>query len=83
MNGGSKVTYDDITVGLPALLICVEGVIFMVGNHFIFNAKGYRIGKDESGPSHNMLQAILNALNPMDLIQGIGQAFGSFRGRKE
>ena len=82
MTGGAKVTYDDITIGLPALLICVEAVIFMVGNLFVFNAKVYRESKQETGPDFSIAQALLDALNPADLVRGIGQAFGSFRGRK-
>jgi hypothetical protein len=79
VTGNSKVTYNDITIGLPALLICVEAMVFMIANHFVFNAKEYRNVKAEAGPTLGFARALLNALNPIDLIQGIGQAFGTHR----
>jgi len=81
VTGSSKITYDDITIGVPALLICVEAVIFMAANLFVFNIKEYRNSKEQTGRDYSIMQALLNALNPMDLIRGIVQAFGSFRAR--
>ena len=83
MSGSSKVTYEDITVGIPALLICIEAAIFMVAFYFIFNAKAYRQSKEEVGASSaGIVRALFDAMNPTDLLRGIRQAFGSFRGRK-
>ncbi|KIX92789.1 uncharacterized protein Z520_11452 [Fonsecaea multimorphosa CBS 102226] len=82
MTGNSHVTYDDLTIGLPALLICVEGVIFMVGFYFTFNAREYRSCVEGKPKTYRPVQALVDALNPMDLMRGVFQAFGSFRGRK-
>ena len=82
VTGNSKVTYDDITVGLPALLICIESVVFLVAFHFVFNAREYRGAKEEVNSAHGVAQALLDALNPMDLLRAIGQAFTLTGSRK-
>ncbi|OCT49477.1 seven transmembrane receptor protein [Cladophialophora carrionii] len=82
VTGGSKVTYDDITIGLPALLNCVEALMFMVGNYFIFNIREYRTGQEKDGPRSRIRKSLPDALNPMDLIRAIGLAFGSLRSRR-
>ena len=73
MNGNSKVTYNDVTIGLPALMICVEAVVFMVANHFVFNAKPYH-HTEKAGAGYSFVQALLDVMSPMDLIRSIGQA---------
>jgi hypothetical protein len=75
VKGGPKVTYDDITVGVPALLVCVEAVFFMIGYFVFFNAKEYKDRKVEAGSSYSLAQALLHAMNPGDLIHGIARAF--------
>lgn len=81
VTGNTKITYDDITIGLPALLISVEAVVFMVAFHFVFSAKDYR--HDEGIASrYTVRQALLHALIPIDLVQGVAQAFASF-GRRD
>ena len=82
MTGNSKITYRDITIGLPALLICIEAVIFMVAFYFTFHSKEYRGSKDEPGSANRTVQAFFHALNPVDLVRGIGTAFRSFDGAK-
>ncbi|ETI26594.1 hypothetical protein G647_03372 [Cladophialophora carrionii CBS 160.54] len=82
VTGGSKVTYHDITIGLPALLNCVEALMFMVGNYFIFNVREYRTGQEKDGPRYRIRKSLPDALNPMDLIRAIGLAFGSLRSRR-
>ncbi|EXJ56393.1 hypothetical protein A1O7_06736 [Cladophialophora yegresii CBS 114405] len=82
VTGSSKVTYDDITIGLPALLICVEALMFMVGNYLIFNVREYRTGQEKDGPTYVVGKSLPDALNPVDLLRAIALAFGSLRTRK-
>lgn len=82
MKGDSKVTYQDITVGLPAMLICIEGMLFTAAFYFTFRSREYRKNMAETRSVKGMVQAFLHALNPMDLIHGVGTAFASFRRAK-
>jgi hypothetical protein len=71
------VTYDDITVGLQALLVCIEALAVMLSFYFFFHSNEYH--KDKSALSvYSPAQALIHALNPIDLIRGIGLAFGGF-----
>ena len=83
VTGGSKVTYNDLTIGLPACLICIEQVIFSAFFYFTFRSSEYRTVKEQQGSplEYGMGRAIAEALNPSDLLGGIAAAFGHF-GRK-
>ncbi|KIV91682.1 hypothetical protein PV10_06196 [Exophiala mesophila] len=74
VQGSSKVTYRDITVGIPALLTCIEAVLFTASYYLTFHAKEYRDHRVETRSISGMFGALLHALNPMDLIRGIGYA---------
>ncbi|OQV02348.1 hypothetical protein CLAIMM_07563 [Cladophialophora immunda] len=82
VTGNLHITYDDITVGLPALLVCVESIIFMIGFYFTFSAREYQTCVEGKTQTYSPPQAVLSALNPMDLIHGVVQAFKSLRRRR-
>ncbi|KAG6994070.1 N amino acid transport system protein [Physcia stellaris] len=79
----SSLSYDDITFGLPNLLLCVEMLIFSLLHLYASN----------STPYHNSIRggyvggrcgikAIAATCNPLEIIQGIGQGAG-YQGRTE
>lgn len=68
-------TYRDITIGIQALLICVEALLCELSFFFFFHHKEYRGEKHaEVIPAHSPFKAFLHALSPMDLLRGIGFA---------
>jgi len=81
VSGNSKVTYHDITIGLQSLLVCIESLLCTVSFYFFFRASEYRQSqKDESATLavYGPAGALLNSLNPVDLLRGIILAFGGF-----
>jgi hypothetical protein len=43
-----------------------------------FNAKEYAIHKEEGDGGYSLPRAVVDCLNPVDLLTGVGQAFASF-----
>ncbi|KAI1612320.1 organic solute transporter Ostalpha-domain-containing protein [Exophiala viscosa] len=81
VSGNSKVTYHDITIGIQALLVCIESLINVVSFYFVFRASEYKHSQKEDGASltvYGPAGALLNSLNPTDLLRGIILAFGGF-----
>jgi hypothetical protein len=54
----------------------------MVVNQYIFHVREYESIQEKEGPSYRVVEALLDALNPVELVRAIGLAFGSFRARK-
>ncbi len=80
--GSKKLTYDDITIGLQSLLVCIEALACQLSFYFFFHAKEFAVNKHEGakdGVVYSPMKAFLHALNPMDLILGIGRAYGLVR----
>ncbi|OQU97624.1 hypothetical protein CLAIMM_03525 [Cladophialophora immunda] len=75
VRGDSRITYANIIIGLPQLIICIECVIFMAGFYFTFHSKEYREHTGEARTAHGTLQALAHAINPIDLIRGVGLCF--------
>ncbi len=76
-------TYNDLTVGVPACLVCIEQVIFAALFYYTFRSNEYvRRNKEGSVQPYTMGRAIGDALNPSDLLCGIVAAFGSLEGKK-
>lgn len=78
VHGNSKITYANIIIGLPQLIISIECAIFMAGFYFTFHSKEYREHTGEARSAHGTVQAFLHAINPIDLIRGVGLCFTSF-----
>jgi len=80
-------TYDDISNGLPSLILCCEMAIIAPVFYFAYSIKPYKIGAatPAHGPSPQYYQggpggirAILSALNVFDLL---GTLLAGMRGR--
>ncbi|KAK5212038.1 hypothetical protein LTR99_001860 [Exophiala xenobiotica] len=80
--GSKKLTYDDITIGLQSLLVCIEALVCQISFYFFFHAKEFAVNKHEGakdGAVYSPMKAFLHALNPIDLILSIGRAYGLVR----
>lgn len=75
-------TYQDITLGLPVLLLCIEGMIFMGSFHVSFHSRDYRSHMDSARPFSSIFTSLAHVLNPYDLIKGVGLAFTHLRAKK-
>lgn len=83
VSGNSKVTYNDITIGLQSLLVCIESLLCTISFYFFFRASEYRqVQKEEEGGAtlavYGPAGALVNSLNPVDLLRGVILAFGGF-----
>lgn len=68
-------TYHDILYGLENCITCVEMALLAIGFWYAYSATEY---STQSRPNHTRLpvyKAIANALNPLDLLAGIGRVF--------
>lgn len=75
VHGGAKVTYRDISIGIPALLTSIEALIFTIGFYFTFHSKEYQDGTAAPQKNYGGFRAFLHALSPGDLIRGVIIAF--------
>ncbi|CAK4031505.1 Hypothetical predicted protein [Lecanosticta acicola] len=72
----STFSYDDLLYGLPSLLTCCEMVFLSLGFWYAYSSTEY--GSSQK-PTHTRLpvwRAVLDAINPWDLMAGIGRMFG-------
>lgn len=95
----SMIAYPDLKVGVPSLLLCIEMAIFSIFHLFAFPYQPYtlkghgiinyswglnlenKLGTNQGGPFG--LKAIIDALNPWDLIKSFARAIPwLFVGRK-
>ena len=81
IKGGDKVTYLDVSVGVPGLLVCIEQVLFSILMFIAFNTREHKAGGSTDMRKRNFPRAVLDALNPADLIRGIAEAFGYLLGQ--
>ncbi|TKA57579.1 hypothetical protein B0A49_10122, partial [Cryomyces minteri] len=80
----SKIYYNDIKVGIPSMLLCVEMAIFAVMHLFAFPWKEYDLSRSAhfdphthnvsgSGPGklqyRGFARALLDAFNPWDIVK--------------
>lgn len=74
----NKLAYQDIKVGIPSVLLCIEMSIFAVLHLFAFPYKGYMSENGETpkykGGPFGVL-ALLNAANPWDIIKASARGF--------
>lgn len=80
-------SFPDLYVGIPSLLICIEMAIFAIMHLFAYPHKPYVSGRlvtypgpgtaiDAIGPNQGGplgLLAIVDALNPWDMVKGFGR----------
>lgn len=74
---GGHVTKEDYLYGIPSFLIAVEQVFFAIAFHFVFRSRYYVPGTaaQEDREAMPFFRALLDVMNPMDLIAAIGKAF--------
>lgn len=84
-----KIAYQDIKVGIPSVMLCIEMAIFSVMHLFAFPWKEYRIGSDPltmNGAGYSGgeakykggafgVKAMLDAANPWDIIKASARGF--------
>ncbi|MCJ1303447.1 hypothetical protein MMC08_006257 [Hypocenomyce scalaris] len=76
LHGNSKVTHNDLWLGIPALLVCAEQVIFSAFFHYSCGSREYHASRQ--GNNHRgmgLLGAAADAMNPSDLLNGIATVF--------
>ncbi|KAK5128024.1 hypothetical protein LTR85_005141 [Meristemomyces frigidus] len=85
----NKIAYQDIKVGIPSVMLCIEMAIFSVMHLFAFPWKEYRISSDpltmtgagysggeakyKGGPMG--MKAMMDAFNPWDIIKASARGF--------
>jgi Organic solute transporter Ostalpha len=74
----SQISFPDLTVALPSVLLCVELAVISIVHLFAFSWKEYDISESFDPSVHYSgsifgIRALLSALNPMDIIEAIGR----------
>lgn len=77
---GPRVSYADVQVGIPCVLLTVEMAIFAVAHLFAFPWKPYDISQSPDPVSHYRggpmgTMALLDAFNPWDIIKAGARGF--------
>ncbi|KAM0720406.1 hypothetical protein Q7P37_004542 [Cladosporium fusiforme] len=70
----STFTYGDLLYGIPNVLTCIESIFFAASFWYAFSSTEY---SSSSGRRLPLWRAVLDALNPSDLIFGILRMFAS------
>jgi hypothetical protein len=77
---GPRVSYVDVKVGIPSVLLCMEMALFSILHIFAFPWKCYDISESSNPNDHYQggffgLKAVLDAFNPMDFIRATARGF--------
>ncbi|TKA66260.1 hypothetical protein B0A55_08419 [Friedmanniomyces simplex] len=68
-------SYNDILWGVPGLATCAEMALFSLGFWYAFSSTEYGSNVKPRDPPLSLGKAILDAMNPWDLISGIARIF--------
>jgi len=68
-------SYNDILWGIPGLATCAEMVLFSLGFWYAFSSTEYGSSAKPRDTPLPLGRAILDALNPLDLVVGIARIF--------
>lgn len=71
----SSLSYNDIIWGMPGLCTCAEMVLFSLGFWYAFSSTEYSSTAKPYEQPLPLGKAILDALNPSDLVLGIARIF--------
>ena len=71
----SSFSYNDILWGIPGLATCAEMVLFSLGFWYAFSSTEYGSSAKPRDTPLPLGRALLDALNPLDLIIGIARIF--------
>jgi hypothetical protein len=74
------VSYVDVKIGIPSVLLCIEMALFSVLHIFAFPWKPYDISKSETASAFYDggtmgWRAIMDAFNPMDFVKAAARGF--------
>lgn len=69
----TKVSYVDLTVGVPALILCAKMSIFAVVFHFVYRVSPYETGRYQGGPLG--IVAFCTAFNPFSIVMDIVRGY--------
>jgi hypothetical protein len=78
----SRLSYGDLTYGLPNALLCIESVLFSAIFWYAFSSTEYANGKQQQ-QRLPIWKAALHASNPYDLFHGVSRAAGLVFGRRQ
>lgn len=79
----STLSYNDITFGLPNLLLCIEMLLFSFLHLVAFCSTPYYVSARASYEGGTLgVKAIAAACNPVDIMSGVVQAIGYLTGSK-
>lgn len=70
---GPRVSYVDVKIGIPNVLLCVEMAIFSILHIFAFPYKPYAKAKSQGG--FLGIKALIDAFSPMDFIKATARGF--------
>jgi hypothetical protein len=68
------VTGKDLTIGIPAMLVAFEQVLFAISFHYTFRSREYHESEKPSARRMGIFRAALHAYNPYDLLYGMAHA---------
>ena len=67
-------TGKDLSIGIPALLVAFEQVLFSIGFHYSFRSREYHETEKSSAKRISTFRAAAHAFNPYDLLYGMAHA---------
>jgi hypothetical protein len=68
------VTGKDLSIGIPALLVAFEQVLFAISFHYSFRSREYHESEKPSVKRIGTFRAAAHAFNPYDLLYGMAHA---------
>ena len=77
LNPTSTLSYDDLTFGIPNLLLCAEMILFALLQFYAYNVGPYKASSKQGGP----LTALVSAASPVEIFQSLIIAVGFCFGR--
>jgi hypothetical protein len=79
----ARLSYGDLTYGLPNALLCIESVLFSAIFWYAFSSAEYSTGKQQHQQQLPLWKAALHALNPYDIFHGVARAVGLVISRRQ
>jgi hypothetical protein len=65
------VTGKDLSIGIPALLVTFEQIVFAISFHYSFRSREYHESEERSAKRMSTFRAAAHAYNPYDLLYGM------------
>ena len=74
LKGNHKITGKDLSIGIPALLVAFEQVLFAIFFHYSFRSREYHESEKPFAARMGTFRAAAHAFNPYDLLHGMFSA---------